>query len=452
MQSAGLEAFAPRHAGLDIQQNSAPSLPRANSRKHSAVYDYLQRSSWDGFSFFRSKDADRDVSYLSDLSTKGTRSHRHRSLDSELDAVKEENLKDRVSVSQSTGVDRLRFSLLSSRFDSSIQVANIEELLIHDGPFHDIANGEVRDGVWWLDVTSPSKEEVETLSRIFNIHPLTTEDIMTEEPREKTELFEKYYFLSLTLSQLSDKGSDHRPSNMYAIVFRNGILSFSFSDNPHTANVRRRIKNLKSHLNVTSDWICYALIDDIVDGFETLVHEAERELVAIEDNYAIARPDDVGWVLRQIHECRKKVSGARHLLGGKVDVIRSFARRCDERYSITPSSELGLYLSDIQDHVVTMMTSLIQFEQILARVHATLLARLSVDSTRTGSMTIKFLSKISVIAAILVPMQVITGLFGMNTPVPGGSTNGLEWWFGILGVIGTLVVVSLIIARMAKFI
>lgn len=260
MQSAGLEAFAPRHAGLDIQQNSAPSLPRANSRKHSAVYDYLQRSSWDGFSFFRSKDADRDVSYLSDLSTKGTRSHRHRSLDSELDAVKEENLKDRVSVRQSTGVDRLRFSLLSSRFDSSIQVANIEELLIHDGPFHDIANGEVRDGVWWLDVTSPSKEEVETLSRIFNIHPLTTEDIMTEEPREKTELFEKYYFLSLTLSQLSDKGSDHRPSNMYAIVFRNGILSFSFSDNPHTANVRRRIKNLKSHLNVTSDWICYALM------------------------------------------------------------------------------------------------------------------------------------------------------------------------------------------------
>lgn len=101
---------------------------------------------------------------------------------------------------------------------------------------------------------------------------------------------------------------------------------------------------------------------------------------------------------------------------------------------------------------MTMMTSLIQFEQILARVHATLLARLSVDSTRTGSMTIKFLSKISVIAAILVPMQVITGLFGMNTPVPGGSTNGLEWWFGILGVIGTLVVVSLIIARMAKFI
>lgn len=155
-------------------------------------------------------------------------------------------------------------------------------------------------------------------------------------------------------------------------------------------------------------------------------------------------------VLRQIHECRKKVSGGRHLLGGKVDVIRSFARRCEERYSITPSSELGVYLSDIQDHVVTMMTSLVQFEQFLARAHATLLARLSVASSRTGGRTIEFLTKMTVIGAIILPMQFLTGLFGMNNPVPGQNSTNLDWWFGILGVIGAFIIVALILARWMK--
>lgn len=265
MQSAGVDVLGPRHTGLEIQPKSAPCLSGSNDRKRSVFHDFLKHGSWNRFSFLRSKTTDGpdlDISYLSNLSTqkKKNRARRRRSLDSQLDAAKEEKLKDRASVRQSSDIDRVRYRLLLSELESLIQVTTIEELLNNNGPFRDIANGGVYDGVWWLDVTDPSPEEIETLANIFAIHPLTTEDIMTEEPREKTELFEKYYFVSLTLSQLSGKGSDFRPSNTYAIVFRNGIISCSFGDNPHAANVRRRIKNLHSHLNVTSDWICYALM------------------------------------------------------------------------------------------------------------------------------------------------------------------------------------------------
>lgn len=42
---------------------------------------------------------------------------------------------------------------------------------------------------WWLDVLSPTDQEMKLLSRVFGIHPLTTEDILMEETREKIELF-----------------------------------------------------------------------------------------------------------------------------------------------------------------------------------------------------------------------------------------------------------------------
>lgn len=50
---------------------------------------------------------------------------------------------------------------------------------------------------WWLDVLSPTDEEMRMLSKVFNIHPLTSEDIQMEETREKIELFRNYYFVSL---------------------------------------------------------------------------------------------------------------------------------------------------------------------------------------------------------------------------------------------------------------
>lgn len=62
----------------------------------------------------------------------------------------------------------------------------------------------------------------------------------------------------------------------------------------------------------------------------------------------------------------------------------------------------------------------------------------------------KVLSKITFLATILVPLNLICGLFGMNVPVPGQSAEGLGWFFGILGVIGMIVMVSLVIARRYK--
>ena len=140
------------------------------------------------------------------------------------------------------------------------------------------------------------------------------------------------------------------------------------------------------------------------------------------------------------------------LLGGKADVIKGFAKRCNEQYSITPRGEIGLYLGDIQDHVVTMMSNLGHFEKMLSRSHSNHLAQLSVDSIEQGNRANKVLSKITIIATIIVPLNLICGLFGMNVPVPGRETEGLQWFFGILGLICAITVFSLITAKRFRFI
>jgi magnesium transporter len=47
---------------------------------------------------------------------------------------------------------------------------------------------------------------------------------------------------------------------VYAVVFREGTISFSFVPNAHASQVQSRISMLKEHVLLSSDWICYALM------------------------------------------------------------------------------------------------------------------------------------------------------------------------------------------------
>lgn len=347
-----------------------------------------------------------------------------------------------------------RFGFFSSESQSTVHAADLGDLVLLGETFRDLFELGPEGGVWWLDVANPTEDELGAISRAFNIHPLTTEDIQTQEAREKVELFKQYYFVCFRTFYQQDKTSEEflEPVNFYMVVFRDGVLTFSFVDNPHASNVRKRIGKLRDYVSLSSDWICYAMIDDIVDSFGPVIRDVELESEAIEDHVFIARVDDFESFLPRIGGLRKKVMSLMRLLGGKADVIRGFSKRCNEQYSVTPRGDIGLYLGDIQDHVVTMMSNLAHFEKMLSRSHTNYLAQLNVTNLVLGNHVNKVLSKVTLIATILVPMNLICGLFGMNVEVPGAHNGGLNWFFGILGVMGAIVVVSISIARWQKLV
>ncbi|EDP51333.1 hypothetical protein KXW98_005653 [Aspergillus fumigatus] len=347
-----------------------------------------------------------------------------------------------------------RFGFFSSESQSTVHAAELGDLVLPGDTFRDLFQLGPEGGVWWLDVLNPTEEEVAALSRAFSIHPLTTEDILTQEAREKVELFKQYYFVCFRTFYQLDKTDERfmEPVNFYMVVFRDGVLSFSFTENPHAANVRKRIGKLRDYVSLSSDWICYAMIDDIVDSFGPVIREIEIESEAIEDLVFIARVDDFESFLPRIGGLRKKVMSLMRLLGGKADVIRGFSKRCNEQYSVTPRGDIGLYLGDIQDHVVTMMSNLAHFEKMLSRSHTNYLAQLNVTNLVLGNHVNKVLSKVTLIATMLVPMNLICGLFGMNVRVPGEGQEGLGWFFGIVGVIAAVIVLSGIAARYYKLV
>ncbi|GAB7360911.1 hypothetical protein MBLNU230_g0896t1 [Neophaeotheca triangularis] len=381
---------------------------------------------------------------------------------------------------------------------------------------------------FWLDVLKPTEMEMKVLAKAFGIHQLTTEDILMEEPREKVELFQNYYFINYRSFEQDKDDEDYmEPINFYGVVFRDGVITFHHAMTPHPANVRRRIRQLNDYMSPTADWISYAIIDDITDVFAPLVQQIESEVDEIDDDILylhthsgdekknleekhrnsdgkksnfekmsghpnnsergqaynsnnngnntansnsncnggreIQTQGDMGAekakgektagetggdMLRRVGECRKKVMGLYRLLGNKADVIKGFAKRCNEHWEVAPRSEIGLYLGDIQDHIVTMTGNLSHYENLLSRAHSNYLAQINIRMNERAEQTSDVLGKLTVLGTIVLPMNIITGMWGMNVWVPWqGDEGNLTWFWLITGGLALFGVVSFFIAK-----
>ncbi|KAI9242530.1 MAG: hypothetical protein BYD32DRAFT_442320 [Podila humilis] len=309
----------------------------------------------------------------------------------------------------------------------------------------------LQEGYFWLDVLAPTDEEIRMLSQVFRIHPLTTEDILMEEGREKCEMFLNYYFVCFRTFVLDPNSHNYLQAlSVYTLVLPGGIISYHFRPVPHCRNVRKRIRHLKERMEVTPDWINYAIIDDIVDTFAPLIRQVETEVDMIDELVLILKESEQTDMLRRIGNCRKRVMSLLRLLTGKADVIKGLIKRYEGKMGPKGMGEIGLFMGDIQDHIITMLQNLSHYEKILSRSHSNYLAQINIEMTSASNETNDVLTKLTVLGSILLPMNLVTGLWGMNVPVPGQESEDLAWFFWIVTAIFLAASLFLLIARKIK--
>ncbi len=89
-----------------------------------------------------------------------------------------------------------------------------------------------------------------------------------------------------------------------------------------------------------------------------------------------------------------------------------------------------------------MTQNLNHYEKILSRTHSNYLAQISIEMTDANNQINEVLSKLTALGTILIPMNLITGLWGMNVHVPGQGVETLAWFASIVAVLVTIGIVG----------
>ncbi|KAL3901570.1 MAG: hypothetical protein SGCHY_000507 [Lobulomycetales sp.] len=292
----------------------------------------------------------------------------------------------------------------------------------------------LKENCVWMDFESPTMAALDQVAALFPIHSLSLQDIKLAQSSadaviEKAEQFPAYIYLcikSCNQDLASPGGSFLSPQYLQILVF---TLEQIHDVSPKTSTPLSAEWVCPPLAHIAHRQIAYTLLDDIIDAFPPLIKYLEFEADAIDD--MVLLPQAYGTtpqpeMLSRIAKSRKMVLLLTRLCQAKPALLRHACK-------LFTSTQMSVYLGDTLDHALTTTHSLMHMSKALSRSHSNYLARVSIEITRASNKTNDAVVWVTALAGVLIPLNVVTGLWGMNVKVPGQDVDSLNWFFGICG-------------------
>lgn len=290
------------------------------------------------------------------------------------------------------------------------------------------------DTVTWVNVEGVHDVEViRHLGDCHAFHPLVLEDIVNTIQRPKIEDYGEYLFIVLRMLQPTEE-QDFSSEQLSLILGPNYIFTFQegIKGDPFEP-VRERIRTGKGKIRgMGSDYLAYALIDAIVDGYFSVLEMLGERIVDLEEELTLTPERST---LHLINELKKEIIFLRKAVWPLRESI-AFLERGDSPL-IHDSSRV--YFRDVYDHTIQVIDTVETYRDLLSGM---LDLYLSSISNRTNEV-MKFLT---VIGTIFMPLTFLVGVYGMNFK----HMPELEWHNGYFALWGVMIVISLLMVAYFK--
>lgn len=150
--------------------------------------------------------------------------------------------------------------------------------------------------------------------------------------------------------------------------------------------------------------------------------------VAFHSNSAL----DQKTMLRRITDTRKIVTGLSRLLAPKNDSVRGLRKRLvDLRAPSMSTTEMSIYMGDVHDHIVTMLSHLSSNDNRLNDIHSTYLSTIRMANSLSSHSKDEILVMLATVTVTIVFTVYITSLFSFNVHVPKNKKySDRHYYFG----------------------
>lgn len=293
----------------------------------------------------------------------------------------------------------------------------------------------------WLNVDGISDSQtIEKVGKLFDLHPLTLEDIMNTQQRPKLEVYQSYVYLVLkTLMWNADK--EETESEQISIVLGSDfIITFQEREGDTFGPIRERIRGDKGKTRKSGpDYLAYSLLDSIVDHYFVILERVGEKIEEL-DRRVLMNPTKS--CLINLQRLKKEMLFVRRSIWPMRAVVGDMEKLEPEGSSLIHAST-RLYLRDVYDHTIQLIETVETLRDVLSTM---LEIYLSAVSHRLNEV----LKLLAIISTIFMPLTFIVGLYGMNFK----HMPELEWQYGypmVLALMSAVTAVMIIYFKRKKF-
>ena len=277
----------------------------------------------------------------------------------------------------------------------------------------------------WADLSAPTPEDGRLLSDVFHFHPLAVEDALSAIHHPKIEAYGSYLYLILHGIDFQEEEHWFATRDVDFFLGPNYLVTVHDGNSRSIAGVQQVCDKHDRVLAEGPAALMHRIIDSMVDNYRPEIEALEEHMNGLEDLAILGDKPDL---VRDILALKRDLASLRRVVIPQRDAVGRLARR--EFPAI--SDELTYRFRDVYDHLVRLADEATLLQD---RVTGILEAHLSTISNRLN-MVVKVLT---VMSTIFLPLTVLTGMWGMNVPLPrfpGGDTVQF-WW-----VAGSMVAIA----------
>ena len=283
-----------------------------------------------------------------------------------------------------------------------------------------------RPTVTWINVDGiHDMAVVEKLGNHFGLHPLLLEDIVNTEQRPKLEDFGSHIFVVLKMLSFNKESNELEAEQVSLVFGSNFVLSFQERVGDILDPVRERIRKAKGRVRKSgADYLAYALIDSIVDGYFAILEQLGER---IEDTEQELSAHPTVETLQSVRAFKKEMIYLRKSIWPLREAVNSLER--GESPLVHEST--GIYLRDVYDHTIQIIDTVETYRDMLSGM---LDIYLSSMSNRMNEV----MKVLTIFASIFIPLTFVAGIYGMNFKF----MPELEWPLGYFAALGFMAAVA----------
>jgi magnesium transporter len=272
-------------------------------------------------------------------------------------------------------------------------------------------------GLTWIHLDAPTLEEATLLAERFGWHPLDLEDVLSRRQRPKVDEYPDYLFGVLHFP-VYDKAIQRLNAAELDLFVGNGYLvtlpTVELLPVTRLFGRCREEDELRDQLfSKGSGYLLYHILDDLFDYCFPILDKIGHKLDSIEDDMFEKRAEEV---VRDLSNVKQEIISYRKIIKPERSTLRVLERQI-ERFL---PEDLELYFDDIVDAAERIWDLLDNYKEVVEALEDT---NESVISHRQNDV----LRILTVVSVVLLPLTLITGIFGMNVHVPGFDSATAFW-------------------------
>lgn len=268
----------------------------------------------------------------------------------------------------------------------------------------------------WVNIKNPVNEDLDEIANTYHFHPLDIEDCRESNQRSKIDVYDDYNFLILHFPNFDRQNRFIKPREVKVFWGEDFLITIGKShwvvDSVFDDAMEQYHRGEDFEVG-TSDAILYIILEKLMNESTYLLRKVGLELELINRQLLGKSPAKI---IERLSITRKNIIVLNTMLKPQLRVFNQFESGKVHGFA----ENMEDYWGNILDYYNQMWDMTEDFGELIDGLSTTF------DSLQTNK-TNEIMKILTLISSIVLPLTLLTGIYGMNVLLPLGGDKGAFW-------------------------